>query len=212
MRLSGTSMAAAVVSGVVALTLEASRTAADDNHPPLTPNAVKAVLQHTALPVAGNDMPSAASDPLAEGAGMVNAAGATEMAKRLDTTAAPGQRWLTSGLSPATAIAGRLIPWVQRFTWRGRPLLGDAAYTNLPAFGQGTSWDSHIVWGDHVVWGDHIVWGSNQSWGNHIVWGDTTVGRVDDDHIVWGDHTFAEDDVAWGNLAASEPTRSGTQP
>jgi hypothetical protein len=29
---------------------------------------------------------------------------------------------------------------------------------------------------------------------------------------VWGDHTFAEDDVAWGNLAASEPTRSGTQP
>ena len=47
MRLSGTSMAAGVASGVVALVLQA-------NHG-LTPNAVKAVLEYTAIPVKDDD-------------------------------------------------------------------------------------------------------------------------------------------------------------
>src|SRR5678816_4332573 len=51
-RLSGTSMAAAVTSGVVALMLEANRAAYDA---PLTPNAVKAILEYTALPLYSAD-------------------------------------------------------------------------------------------------------------------------------------------------------------
>ena len=49
LRLSGTSMAAGVVSGTVALMIEANRSAFPAA--PLAPNAVKAILQYTSLPV-----------------------------------------------------------------------------------------------------------------------------------------------------------------
>ncbi|HEY3043218.1 MAG TPA: S8 family serine peptidase, partial [Vicinamibacterales bacterium] len=48
MLLSGTSMATAVTSGSIALLLEANR-ASNQYHPALTPNAVKAILQYTAV-------------------------------------------------------------------------------------------------------------------------------------------------------------------
>ena len=52
MRLSGTSMATAVASGVIALMLEGNRSANDfPAHPSLTPNAVKALLQYTSFSV-----------------------------------------------------------------------------------------------------------------------------------------------------------------
>ena len=53
MRLTGTSMAAAVTSGVVALMLQAQRDAAPLGtvRPRLTPNAIKAILQFTAQPM-----------------------------------------------------------------------------------------------------------------------------------------------------------------
>src|SRR5262249_44132745 len=66
MSLSGTSMAAPVVSGTVALMLEAN--------PKLTPNAVKAILQYTAQ-VKSN------TSYLQQGAGMLNARGAVRLAK-----------------------------------------------------------------------------------------------------------------------------------
>ena len=64
--LSGTSMAAPVVSGTVALMLQAN--------PALTPNAVKAILQYTAQCPPGYD-------PLTQGAGFLNAKGAVELAR-----------------------------------------------------------------------------------------------------------------------------------
>src|SRR5438067_828176 len=52
MRLSGTSMATAVTTGVIAQMLEANRyTNNYPYHPSLTPNAVKAMLQYSAFPV-----------------------------------------------------------------------------------------------------------------------------------------------------------------
>lgn len=51
MRLSGTSMAAAVTSGVIAHMLEANANTNGRRAPRLTPNAVKAVLQYTAIGV-----------------------------------------------------------------------------------------------------------------------------------------------------------------
>ena len=59
-------MAAPVVSGTVALMLQAN--------PALTPNAVKAILQYTAQPYPGYD-------PLTQGAGFLNAQGAVELAR-----------------------------------------------------------------------------------------------------------------------------------
>jgi subtilisin family serine protease len=60
LQLSGTSMAAAVASGAVALILEAQRVA-HPGTPALTPNAVKAILQYSSVPVRDG---SGASIPL----------------------------------------------------------------------------------------------------------------------------------------------------
>ena len=64
--MSGTSMAAPVVAGTIALMLE--------ENPDLTPNAVKAILQYTAEVREGESF-------LAQGAGVVNALGAVRMAR-----------------------------------------------------------------------------------------------------------------------------------
>ncbi len=64
--LTGTSMAAPVVAGAVALMLEAN--------PALTPNAVKAILQYTA-------QADANESALAQGAGLLNARGALRLAR-----------------------------------------------------------------------------------------------------------------------------------
>ena len=77
-RLSGTSMSTAVTSGVVAVLLDASREANPDG-PPLTPNAIKAILQYTALPLDG-------VDALTQGTGSLNAVGATRLAHAIDTS------------------------------------------------------------------------------------------------------------------------------
>ena len=66
--LSGTSMAAPVVSGTVAQMLQAN--------PALTPNQVKAILQYTAEA-------SLNYDPLTQGAGFLNAKGAVYLARYL---------------------------------------------------------------------------------------------------------------------------------
>ncbi len=69
--LSGTSQATPVVSGTVALMLQAA--------PALTPNLVKAILQYTAQTYAGYDA-------LTQGAGFLNAHGAIELARFLRCT------------------------------------------------------------------------------------------------------------------------------
>ena len=66
--LTGTSMAAPVVAGTVALMLQAN--------PALTPNAVKAILQYTAQQYPGYDA-------LTQGAGFLNAVGAVRLARLL---------------------------------------------------------------------------------------------------------------------------------
>ena len=75
--LSGTSMAAPVVSGTVALMMEAD--------PTLTPNLVKAILQYTS-----RTLPEV--DYLTQGAGLLDTAGAVELADFFDT-ALPGDEY-----------------------------------------------------------------------------------------------------------------------
>ena len=96
MVLSGTSMAAAVTSGAMALMLEANRTAnAYPARPSLTPNAVKAMLQFSALRL--HDDPGQEYDTLRQGAGALNLGGAIELAKSVDTSAPVGSWWLVVG-------------------------------------------------------------------------------------------------------------------
>jgi hypothetical protein len=188
MSLSGTSMAAPVVSGTVALMLQAN--------PSLTPNAVKAILQYTAQIYA-------AWDPLTEGAGFLNAQGAVELARKFAdaSTATPssaswggrliwGNRMFAGGTLSPTANA-----WAPGLLWgTTRTLLGQRA-------GWGPSWNtaspsSNVVWGIHCggadcssPWsasvvasddGDTVVWGTSD--GDTVVWGTSDDG----DTVVWG--------------------------
>jgi serine protease AprX len=204
LRLSGTSMAAGVTSGVVALLIEANRLD-EGASSVLTPNLIKAILQFTAIAVADPDPTTPAM--LEQGAGAINAAGAIALTRAIDPDMPKGSSWLEAGIEPFTLLDGLPLPWVQHIVWGDHLVWGDTIAWNLDA------WDEHIVWGDgdeHLVWGDigeylfwsgdeHIVWGdaffqsesgvleSFSVWSGHIVWGDFIDVLWQDEHIVWGD-------------------------
>lgn len=216
LRLSGTSMAAAVTTGAVALLLQANREGltegdlddlddpddpddpdeADDEpaigaRPPLTPNAVKAILQYSALDI--SDESGTRASELTAGAGALNVRGAIGLAGAIDTSEPVGATWLSGGVLPYTTIGSETLPWVQHIVWGTHIVWGSTILTNEPA------WGLHIVWGTGgpSAWSDasHIVWGSNIAsdlftvWAYHIVWGTgyaSVVDEVDGGHIVWG--------------------------
>ena len=177
--LSGTSMAAPVVTGVVALMLEAN--------PDLTPNAVKAILQYTAQIMDGESA-------LAQGAGLVNAAGAIRMARFF--AARGGNLGAT-----ADVIEGEVVPWSRQIIWGnfrvtgGMPLPGANAWTmGLPWGAKKVGKKTPVVWGARIIdkglmstaGEDNIVWATS----DNIVW--ATGGR---DNIVWA--TGGRDNIVW---------------
>ncbi len=221
--LSGTSMAAPVVAGSVALMLEAN--------PSLTPNLVKAILQFTAQVYNGHNY-------LTQGAGFLNTLGAVRLARYFRDGDAgdryPNMKAWSGHIFWGTrrVTGGVLTPggtaWLPGVQWGG---------TSTPT-GQNIVWGEYcadgcdnIVWGNNIVWGessdDNVVWGNsdgdNVVWGNgdvdNVVWGDSSDdnivwgndcggadcdnvvwGNTDDDNIVWG-NTDGLDNVVWGNSA-----------
>jgi serine protease AprX len=177
LQLSGTSMAAGVVSGVVALVLEANRQV---GAPPLTPNAVKAILQYTATSVTTNS-----PDVLTQGVGQINAAGAVALAGQVDTTAPLGGWWLKSGVDESTPFGVtdgvscalpdcQVETWSKNILWGTSVLGGDLVYRNL------LIWASNILWGTNVTWAtdNNILWGTGahvlqtlDATGQNILWG-----------------------------------------
>jgi serine protease AprX len=113
--LTGTSMASPVVTGTIALMLEAN--------PDLTPNLVKAVLEYTAEARRG-------FDALTEGAGFLNARGAVEAAAAL-------------GRGPsATSAAGDPTPWSRHIIWNNHRLAIPAIDPAAQAWRAGLTWGS----------------------------------------------------------------------
>ena len=123
MRLTGTSMAAAVVSGTVAVLLEMNRTFFPQ-HPALTPNTMKAMLEFTATRMF-DPVTLAPYDRMTQGAGALNADGAGYLATYIDTTAPVGSMWITADLTPYSETWGKSVTWGSTEMW------GDAIYINL---------------------------------------------------------------------------------
>jgi serine protease AprX len=180
--LSGTSQAAPVVAGTVALMLQAN--------PSLTPNAVKAVLQYTAQVYP-------AYDPMTEGAGFLNAAGAVSLANFL--------------ASPATVPFPDSTNWSGQIIWAGNRVSGGLLTADANAWSRGVDWGAMYTTGNTPIgWGvrcasdcdtgtpQWIAWQTNSasgtsSDGDTVVWG--TSG--DGDTVVWGTSNDG-DTVVWG--------------
>ena len=200
MTLSGTSMAASVTSGVVALMIEASRST-NGSRISLSPNALKAILQYTAAPLDGVDQ-------LTQGAGSLNAAGAIALARSINPTRARNSWWLRSGVSATTGLSGgETLSWSQRVLWGETELEGDLVYVNEPAWAQAIVWGNTIVWGNAIVSGNAIVWGNTIVWGNAIVWGNSVLGLSSGGGVLYGNeadwYSVAPDAIVWGNLTGT---------
>ena len=200
--LSGTSMSAAVVSGALAVVLEATRTANRyPLNPSLTPNAAKAILQYTAIPL--SDDSGAQYDWLHQGAGELNIGGAAALAAAIDTSTQPGAWWLTSGVNAYTTIGGQDLAWSQNIVWGSNIVWGTSVFTNQPAWASNIVWGTNTVWGTNIVWGSNIVWGTSSIWSSNIVWGSALVGTTDGQNIVWGAADLDSDNIVWGTLTTS---------
>jgi serine protease AprX len=179
--MSGTSMAAPVVTGTIALMLQAN--------PALTPNAVKAILQYTAQILPGEDV-------LAQGAGLLNTRGAVRLASFF------GQPESGLGAMQDT-IAGEQVAWAKHLIWGndrvtgGVPLPGSNAWDPEVAWGADTTAEgAPVFWGavdaHNIVWStglrQNIVWSTGLR--QNIVWSTT-----DDDNAVWG--TRLRTNIVW---------------
>jgi len=176
LQLSGTSMAAGVVSGAVAVVL--------DRELRLSPLAVRVLLQYSAgrsdvgLLVGGTgalNLVAALSMPEPESAPTI--AGETHIPSQLVTAARP----ILLGASADNILWGNAA----NILWGNAAniLWGNAA---------------NILWGnaDNILWGNaaNILWGNaaNILWGNadNILWGNA-------ENILWGN----ADNILWGNAA-----------
>ena len=187
MSLSGTSMSAAVVSGGVALLLQAN--------PGLTPAQVKLALQTTAT-----YMPDAGL--IGGGAGSINLRAARQVASEgllgslttrivgalvastgisywdsgllIDRLYSRGPRLISSLLAPLVWLNPGLLQWGDLNLLGLQNPLGTTT-PNYIVWGEVAGWTSsyYIVWGETIVTpqNDYIVWG--EGGGDYIVWGES---------------------------------------
>jgi serine protease AprX len=207
MSLSGTSMSAPVVTGTVALMLQAN--------PSLTPNAVKAILQYTAE--VDPDY-----EPLTQGAGFLNAKGAVELAVHLTAPATLPY--------PDVSTWSRHIIWANHITRDGTFTPDATAWSlavtwgdELTADGLPVTWGTkdggpwqttelllapNVVWGIlcggldcvAITWNAELLSATSDGEGDTVVWGAIIDGE--EDTVVWGASDEEGDTVVWGASCA----------
>ena len=162
-RLSGTSMAAPVVTGVVALMLERT--------PTLTPAQVKRHLMNTAAPLAYGS-------PDATGSGLVSAVAAVTD---------PDQSVPAVTVPVSAGFAGDVYPYLygQPLVWRD-PAFNSGVDTNGVAW-SAVDW-SNVVW-DDITW-DNLRWESF-NW-SAVSWQDMTWEGITWEDITWDTVTLKD--------------------
>jgi serine protease AprX len=217
LRLSGSSMATGVVSGLAAIMIEANQYGAHQRWqdaqnnlkrpqrsaypgaPELKSNAIKALLQYSATQIHKED--GAPYGPLEQGAGLVNGLGAIALAYSIDTTKAAGEYWATYDMPPSTNFDGIEEPWSQSVIWGTRLLRGSSVVDLRQA-----AWEDNVVWGTgelgRIVSGtfsadeDNIVWGTFADSEDNIVWGTNLWLST---NLTWAGNAFLdEDNIVWG--------------
>jgi serine protease AprX len=200
-QMSGTSMAAAMVSGGAALLLESS--------PYMTVRQLKVALQVTAKPMVEEGL-------IAAGTGSVNLYAARKFA-------AP-QQFL--GLLPTTSISGELVSGggLTYLSTGARVDMFNAGFAGLRVFGlidvrkqpyasrTSTTGPSQIIWGEHSTWSydQQIIWGEQilSPAGQQIIWGEQ-VFNPSGQQIIWGEQFYSPSgqQIIWGET----DTTSGNQ-
>jgi Subtilase family len=181
---SGSSQAAAIVSGAVATVLE--------QHPELTPDQVKALLMTTSVP-----LPNA--DPVAQGAGLINLHRAREA--KISTIGAAVQTWpRSSGLGSLQLARGSVLTEDEGVVLQGeQTIFGDAWDGGSWASSsfEGTSWTDG-AWNGRT-WSGR-TW-SGESWSGRTWSGRTWSGRT------WSGNGWSAGE--WGGSDAPSALSSG---
>jgi serine protease AprX len=174
MQLSGTSMAAPVVSGAVALMLQ--------KDPWLTPDTVKTRLMKTAsktFPLfstatdpATNRTYVSAYDMFTVGAGYLNVAAALANSDvAMKSSASPYAQY------GAQTLAGRVV-LTPSLVWNSSAAWSLPAVWGSTVLSQGTTiWRAADAWSTSAAWGTNVAWGDSGSSGTNVAWGDSGRGE-----------------------------------
>jgi serine protease AprX len=197
LRLSGTSMAAAVVSGGVALLL--------DSRPGLSPAQVKVALQSGAhfMPEAGligagtGSVDFAAAQQLARGGlvgsvltSLTNLLGLTSGASFRDAGSLIERLYDRTGIRLLRLLdLGTLLGGADDSEWGVLHLLGP----NNPL---GTAAPNYVVWGNVAGWTSSY----------YVVWGNA-IQAPSGQYVVWGNSEVFSEYVVWSNGFVTEPAR-----
>lgn len=193
MQLSGTSMAAPVVSGAVALLLQ--------QNPRLSPDSVKARLMKTAT----KNFPNITTiyDP---------ATGQTFVIQNDIFTVGAGYLDITAALSDTSVVVKGTAesPTVAFDSKSGQFYLASgqtAIWGRQDAFGETAIWGRNIIEGSTAIWGRGGLWGNTAIWGRSGTDGYTAIwGRssLDGNTAIWGRDTAEGSTAIWGRSASDQ--------
>ena len=216
--LSGTSMAAPIVSGAAAALVGV--------RPDLPPDLLRGILMFTSQRLDG-------ANPLEQGAGLLDVPAAAALIEALvpdPASLAPGTA-ATVGLDldapRAETIAGQEVWWgrsllyssgwlfagaIQRTEFRRSDQQGVPADATVfvdpdpvqPGFAWppgltlagGTVWSDGILWSDGLLWSDGILWSDGLLWSDGTLWSD---GALWADGILWSDGLLWSDAIVSGD-------------
>jgi serine protease AprX len=156
--LSGTSMSAAIVSGLAALLIE--------NEPTITPDTVKMRLMKSAEKRPDYDV-------FMQGAGFVDVLAAVRTGGYASGPAlSPYAVWTEDGIriEGTGVLVGDTAIWGGQILW---------TRSELETYG--------AIWGGSNLWTNTAIWGVKSVWGNSLS-SDDVIDTVEGDNTVWGDN------------------------